>query len=451
MKILIIDDEANIRKALSGLLKDNGYPETMHCESGDEGLRAANERHFDLIFLDVKLPGMNGLEVLSRLEPASLNTAVIMISGHADLSMAVKAVRLGAYDFLEKPLNPEKVLLDVRNVARRRSMEQEVSSLKQIVDVDYQMVGNSHEMGRLQREIEKAAPSDSRILVSGENGTGKELVAREIHKRSQRSGASFVKVNCAAIPRELIESELFGHEKGAFTGAHKKKRGVFEEADGGTLFLDEIGDMALETQSRLLRVLQENEFQRVGGTVPIKFDVRIISATNKDLQNEIQQGYFREDLYFRINVIPIVVPPLRERKSDIPLLVNHFLHAYSYRNNKKRKVMDDAAMQAFKEYHWPGNIRELKNLIERLVIMTESEKITYEDVVNGLGGRGKQDNRMEKGTEFSGPLKERLMEFEKQLLSNEYRKAEGNVSKMAENLQTDRPNLHRKLKKYDIK
>jgi two-component system nitrogen regulation response regulator NtrX len=310
-------------------------------------------------------------------------------------------------------------------------------------------------MERLRQEIEKAAPSESRILIYGENGTGKELVAREIHQKSQRQNKPFVKVNCAAIPKDLIESELFGHEKGAFTGAIKKKIGMFEEANEGSLLLDEVGDLSLESQAKLLRVLQENEFLRVGGTSPIQFDIRIISATNKDLQQQIQLGNFREDLFFRLNVIPIRVPSLKERKDDIPILARHFLSAYCFRNGKKPIQVNDQALEPMIHYHWPGNVRELKNFMERLVIMTDGDAIGYQDVISIFPESfARQFIPIQDSVRIDVEgisLRDRLEYFERQILTQEFRKSGGNVSRMAANLQTDRPNLHRKLKKYGIK
>ena len=356
LKILIVDDEKNIIVSLAALLRDNGYS-PVSCESGESAIELIKQHSFDIVFLDVKLPGIDGIQVLESIQKMTSDLSVIMISGHADLSLAVKAAKIGAYNFLEKPLNPEKVILEVKNIEHNKNVILEIASLKKIVDTDFKMIGTSPLIEKLRNEITKAAPTDGRILIYGENGTGKELVAREIHKQSRRNTKPFIKVNCAAIPKELIESELFGHEKGAFTGAIKRKIGMFDEADGGTLFLDEIGDMALETQAKLLRVLQENEFQRVGGTVPIKFDIRIISATNKDLLTEISCGSFREDLYFRLNVVPLRVPLLKDRKDDIPLLVQHFLYSYSLHNNKRQKKITPGVYQLFHQYHWPGNIR----------------------------------------------------------------------------------------------
>ncbi len=450
-KILIVDDEQNIRSSLSGLLQDQGY-QPVSCGSGEQALDLIKNDSVDLVFLDVRLPGLDGLQVLERLKQAVSDITVIMISGNADLSIAVRATKLGAYNFLEKPLNPEKVLLELNNIVENKKMRSEVVTLKKLLDQQYKLIGDSEIMRKLKRDIKIAAPSDGRILIYGENGTGKELVAREIHERSDRKEKPFVKVNCAAIPRELIESELFGYERGAFTGANKRKIGMIEEANDGTLFLDEIADMSLETQAKLLRVLQENEFRRVGGTTPIKFNVRIISATNKNLLKEIEKGTFREDLYFRINVIPVEVAPLRNRREDIPLLARHFIRSYSMQNNKKPKVISKTAFPLLAEYYWPGNVRELKNLIERLVIMTESDEINYEAVLSSLPNASTAITTLEKfATTENLTLKSRIENFEKQLLLQEFEKADGNVSRMAVKLKTDRPNLHRKLKKYHIK
>jgi len=451
LKILIIDDDFNIGRALAGFLEDFRHHVKM-THDGISGLQTALEEYFDLIFLDVKMPGKDGMQVLDSLKKSKPDQTVIMISGQADLETAVRATKLGAYNFLEKPLNPDKVLLEVKNVEKHQQMAREVSSLKKIVDMEYQMVGSSPALEKLRQHLERAAPSDGRILIFGENGTGKELVAREIHKKSYRKNEAFIKVNCAAIPRELIESELFGYEKGAFTGAVKRKIGMFEEANGGTLLLDEVGDLSLESQAKLLRVLQENEFMRVGGTTPIKFDIRIISATNKDLRQEIERGNFREDLFFRLNVIPIFVPPLRERKGDIPILARHFLSAYFLRNGKKQIEISERALEPMLHYQWPGNIRELRNYMERLVIMAENDRIDYADVVAIFPEAALRETPPDlMPADKNIPLRDRLENFEKQLLSNEFRLAGGNVSRMAATLQTDRPNLHRKLKKYGIK
>lgn len=455
--ILIVDDSPNIRTELKALLEYEGY-EVTTAESGETGLKLVSENSFNAILLDVKLPGMDGLETLTEIKKVNPLVKVIMISGHADLEIAVQATRLGAYNFFQKPLKPEKVLLELKNIVDHQQLESEMNRLRTIIDLDYQMIGTSPVMQQLYEDINRAAPSDGRIFIYGENGTGKELVAREIHRKSNRANKPFVQVNCAAIPKELIESELFGYEKGAFTGAIKRKTGVFEEAHGGTLLLDEIGDMALETQSKLLRVLQQNEFMRVGGTKMFKFDVRIISATNKDLQREITQGNFREDLYFRINVIPIRVPRLNERKEDIPLLIRHFIESYCKKNGKPVKKISEDALYPFLEYHWPGNIRQLKNMIERFVIMSDNTILTQHDVselLPELAPKTKSmvafqtDDYVDQENELS--LREYVEQFEKKLFRHYFKDSNGNVSRMAEKLRTDRANLHRKLKKYGIK
>jgi len=450
--VLIVDDSASIRRSLADLLHDEGYQVTT-CDSGEAGLQKLAEERFGAMLLDVKLPGIDGIVTLKRVLQLQPGLSVIMISGHADLETAVQATRLGAYNFLEKPLNPEKVLLEIKNIFARQQVESEMHRLKNLVGLDYQLVGDSPSVQQLRGEIDRAAPSNGRIFIFGENGTGKELVAREIHQKSQRRDKPFIKVNCAAIPKELIESELFGHQKGAFTGAIKTKIGVFEEANGGTLLLDEIGDMAPETQAKLLRVLQENEFVRVGGTTPIPFDVRIISATNQDLSTRIASGHFREDLFFRINVIPIRVPALRERMADIPLLVRHFMHLYSVKNGVPSRQISNDALLPLLRYRWPGNIRELKNIVERLLIMGNRPELVRQDVINLLPElKIKPEPDSPETTESETlPLKTQMENFEKKLLYDYFMQVNGNVSRLAELLQTDRANLHRKLIKLGIK
>lgn len=450
MRIIVTDDDKNIRESLDWLLKKEGH-EVKLCQNGEEAAEVTKVQSFDMGFCDVKMPGMGGLKALEQLMTNQPDLKIIMISGQADITTAVQATKLGAYDFMEKPLNPEKVLLEVKKLTSQLSVQAEVDKLKNIVDLDYQMVGDSPAMRELRDVIKRAAPSDGRILIYGENGTGKELVAREIHKQSGRIGP-FMQLNCAALPRDLIESELFGYEKGAFTGAHKRKIGLIEEAEGGTLLLDEIGDMAPETQAKLLRVLQENEFTRVGSTKAQKFNVRIISATNKNLLQEIEKGVFREDLYFRLNVIPIQLPPLRERVQDIPKLVQHFTNIYAMKNGKRPKQFSDEAMLHLTNYAWPGNIRELRNTIERLSIMTGGETIETADVQNVLVlSTAPPKDVTPSSFENQLPLKDILNHFEAKVLQEAYARHNGNVSHMAAALQTDRANLHKKLKKYGIK
>jgi len=449
MRILVVDDDKNIRDSFQWLLEKQGHDFHL-CRNGEQAVETVEEQSFDLAFCDVMMPGIGGLRALEQIIAKQPELKVIMISGEADIATAVKATKIGAYDFLEKPLNPDKVLLEIKKLTRQLKMQAEVEKLKNIVEYDNQLIGNSPKMQTLRDMVRRAAPSEGRILISGENGTGKELVAREIHKQSGRSG-NFVQLNCAALPKELIESELFGYEKGAFTGAHKRKIGLIEEAEGGTLLLDEVGDMAVETQAKVLRVLQENEFTRVGATKAQKFDVRIVSATNKDLQSEIADKSFREDLYFRLNVIPIHVPPLRDRKEDIPDLVRHFLTLYGAKNGKQPRRLSPEALQAMASYDWPGNIRELRNILERLSIMTQGNEIEAADVKGVLGLSTGAKAPQVITHKHNAPLKELLANFEASVLQNSFAEHNGNVSRMAAALNTDRANLHKKLKKYGIK
>ena len=453
MNILIVDDDANIRDSLAYVVEKKGH-NACTCASGEEAIEKSKNDSFDMAFLDVKMPGVGGMKALEMLIAFLPQIKIFMISGEADIATAVRATKLGACDFLEKPLNADKVGLEIDRIIEQRRLDEELARLKSLVDLDRDMVGKSSAMQRLCQDIDRAAPTDSRILVFGPSGSGKELVAREIHKKSLRNEGPFIQLNCAAIPRELIESELFGYEKGAFTGAHKRKLGLIEQAQGGTLLLDEVGDMAYETQAKLLRVLQENEFSRVGGSKPQKFDVRIISATNKDLADEIARGHFREDLYFRLNVIPIRVPPLAERKEDIPLMVNYFLKTYSIKNGKSAKKISQDAIPALQLHHWPGNVRELKNIMERLAIMTTGDHIRREDVESVLGGADHPSAvppSVDALPEANVPLKEQLTDFERRILTMAYAEFQGNVSKMSQGLKTDRANLHKKLKKYNLK
>ncbi|NUM74145.1 sigma-54-dependent Fis family transcriptional regulator [candidate division KSB1 bacterium] len=466
LHILIVDDEPQIRNTLSGLLSDLGHA-TLACASGEEALEIIQQQSIDLIFLDLRLTGMSGMEVLQRMRDQNLVIPTFMISAHADINLAVQATRLGAYNLLEKPLQPERVVLEVKHFAERMALERERDTLRQRAGVSEEMIGESPAMIELRKAISKAAPSEARVLITGENGTGKELVAEALHRQSLRKDKPFVRVNCAAIPRELIESELFGHEKGAFTGATRRKIGLIEQANGGTIFLDEIGDMSLDTQAKLLRVLQQNELIRVGGTQTIRFDVRVISATNKELNAEISAGRFREDLYFRISVIPIEVPPLRNRLADLPLLAGHFLAQLAAAYGRRAKLLTPQAAQLLMQHHWPGNVRELRNIIERLMIMNDEPAITAEYVhqalpnltsspalssallapaaVSGDHGYALLD------TNSDFPLRDRLEKFEYDLLLKFFELTKGNVSEMARRLRTDRANLHRKLQRYNIK
>lgn len=452
MRILIIDDEARIRSSLKGLLKDEGYL-VESGDSGEGGMEMLQEEMFDVVVLDVVLPGMDGLETLERIRKLAPSTKVLMMSGHSDLSTAVKATKMGAYNFFEKPLNPDRVLLELKNIADQINLEHRVSSLENRVEQEDRLIGDSAVMRRLYEDIDKAAPSEGRVFIFGENGTGKELVARAIHHQSRRNTRPFVSLNCAALPKDLVESELFGYEKGAFTGAVRMKPGLFETADGGSLFLDEVGDMALDTQAKLLRVLQENEAVRLGGRKPYRFDVRVISATNKNLKDEIEEGRFREDLFYRLNVIPLYIPPLRDRGEDIGLLAQHFLRLICERTGKGMKRWEEGALGALGSYDWPGNVRELKNFIERLVIMSGEESITVEEVTRVLpvSSPSSPAVQRDKSEEKKLTFRERVEQFERDVLIQGYREVNGNVSKLARLLKMDRANLHRKLKSYGMK
>ena len=443
-KILIIDDEPAIRTTLSSILEDEGH-RTTACESGEEGIAQYARDEFDLILLDLWLPGIDGLSVLERLRSTAA-PPVIVISGHGSVEAAVKATRLGAYDFLEKPLSLERVLLTVNHALSDRRLREQVRDLRRHLTLEEILIGESEAMTRLEQQIRSAAPSSSRVLITGENGSGKEIVARTLHRLSLRAEQPFIDVNCAAIPEELIESELFGHRKGAFTGAIDDRKGKFELADGGTLFLDEVGDMSLKTQAKVLRVLQEQTFQRVGGQQTIKVDVRVLAATNKSLEAEIASGSFRSDLYYRLNVIPIEVPPLRARGNDIVLLAEHFLRRFAAETAQPRKKLSAGAASKLRGYHWPGNVRELRNVIERLAILLPGDTIEAEDVQLGAP-------RAEAPAEIPSnlPLKDARDEFEKQYILARLREYAGNVSRTADALGVERSNLYRKLHAYGIR
>jgi two-component system nitrogen regulation response regulator NtrX len=439
---LIVDDEPAIRASLAHILGDEGH-RTTTCESGEEGIAQLAREEFDLIILDLWLPGIDGLNVLERIGGNGA-PPVIVISGHGNVDAAVRATRLGAYDFLEKPLSLERVLLTVGHALSDRKLRDQVRDLRQRVTLEELLIGESEPMKRLEQQIRAAAPSNSRVLITGENGSGKEIVARTLHRLSHRAEQPFIDVNCAAIPRELIESELFGHRKGAFTGAIDDRKGKFELADGGTLFLDEIGDMSMEAQAKVLRVLQEQTFQRVGGAQTIKVDVRVIAATNKNLEAEIAAGTFRSDLYYRLAVVPIDVPPLRQRGNDIVLLAEHFLRRFAAETGAPRKKLSSGAAAKLRGYGWPGNVRELRNVIERLAILLPGDTIDAEDVQ--LGARDVMPEVPRNLT-----LKEARDEFEKQYILGRLREFAGNVSKTAEALGVERSNLYRKLHAYGIR
>jgi two-component system nitrogen regulation response regulator NtrX len=440
-KILIVDDEQSIRGTLGKILEDEGH-RTALCDSGEEALAQFARDEFDLIILDLWLPGVDGMTVLERLRAAGA-PPVIVISGHGNIDTAVRATRLGAYDFLEKPLSLERVILTINHALSDSKLREQVRDLRREVFEEL-LVGESDVMRALEQHIRSAAPSNSRVLITGENGSGKEIVARTLHRLSHRAEQPFVDVNCAAIPEELIESELFGHRKGAFTGAIDERKGKFELADGGTLFLDEVGDMSVRTQAKVLRVLQEQTFQKVGGQQPITVDVRVIAATNKDLEAEIERSTFRDDLYYRLNVIPIAVPPLRSRGNDIVVLAEHFLRRFSAETGTPRKRLSSGAASKLKAYHWPGNVRELRNVIERLAILLRGETIEVEDIQ--LGTRVAAPPEI--ATDLT--LKEARDAFEKQYILSRLKEFAGNVSRTADALGVERSNLYRKLHAYGI-
>jgi len=445
--ILVVDDEPGVRSALSGVLRDEGY--TVDAVStGEECLERLTRASVDLIILDVWLPGMDGLATLARLRERQVDAQVVLISGHGNIESAVRAIKMGAFDFVEKPLSLEKTVLVIRNALHQRRLEAENRALRARVDRTQTMVGESYAMRQLREQVAMAAPTNGRVLIYGENGTGKELVARTIHTLSRRRGAAFVEVNCAAIPEELIESELFGHVRGAFTGAVADRRGKFEVADGGTIFLDEIGDMSFKTQAKVLRVLQEQTMEPVGGTTRIKVDARVLAATNKDLQSEIRSGRFREDLYFRLNVIPIFVPPLRDRQEDIALLADHFMADFAREYGRRPKRFESAARAVLQRYPWPGNVRELRNVIERLMIMVPGDAISAADL--SFLDPGALTAPAVEPTGERLTLHEARDNFERDLILRTLAEQQGNMSRTAEVLGVERSNLYRKMKAFGI-
>ncbi|MBN2296957.1 MAG: sigma-54-dependent Fis family transcriptional regulator [Deltaproteobacteria bacterium] len=443
--ILIVDDEESIRFSLKGALEDEGYV-TLLAENGEEALQIVEKQDVDLILLDIWMPGRDGLQILEELQNNGSSVPVIIMTGHGSIDTAVRATRLGALDFIEKPLDLNKIIITLNNTLHLKALEEENALLRKKIQKDDEIIGDSPAIRKLKEQIDMAAPSDAWVLILGENGTGKELVARRLHKKSKRGKSPFIEVNCAAIPEELIESELFGHEKGAFTGASERKRGKFDLAHNGTLFLDEIGDMSLSTQAKILRILQEQRFERVGGAQTIQVNVRVFTATNKDLEKEIEQGRFRQDLYYRLNVIPIHVPRLIERKEDIPGLVDHFLRLYSPLKGGVKKAITEGAIRKLMQHDWPGNVRELKNIIERLVIMTPGDTINAEDILP-LGTRSSSEiDKLISITE----LKDARAEFEKIFIEFKLKQCGYNISKTADLIGVERSNLHRKIKGLGI-
>ncbi len=454
--ILIVDDEDGIRYSLRGILEDEGFRIT-EADTGEKALQLLDEDQPDLVFLDIWLPGIDGLEVLDRIKKEWDWLPVVMISGHGNIETAVSAIKKGAFDFIEKPLSLEKVVITAEKAVEFSRLQSENKALKTRIETEQpaRLTGQSSPIESMREVIGQVAPTNAWVLITGENGTGKEIVARSIHSQSQRADKPLVAVNCAAIPEELIESELFGHEKGAFTGAEKAQEGKFELADNGTLFLDEIGDMSLKTQAKILRILQEQRFERVGGRKTIHVDVRVIAATNKDLFQEIKEGNFREDLYYRLKVFPLEVPPLRDRSQDIPLLIDEFITRLNRKHGFKPLTFTDAALNVLVTYSWPGNVRELKNFVERMLIMFGGKEVGPDklppEIVDGPKAESKQQDQIPLPLpEGEVDFKKARADFEAQFLETKLREYKGNVSKLAEAVGLERSSLYRKLKAYNI-
>ncbi len=447
--ILIIDDEAPIREALSGILADEGF-HSLTAASAEEGLSLLGSNSIPLVLLDIWMPGMDGLEALKIIKKR-FDPVVIMISGHATIETAVQATRDGAFDFIEKPLSYDKIILAVSNGLRLAHLEQENRLLKAATPEQKSIDGSSQAVLRLKEQIERVAPTDASVLILGGHGTGKELVAQTIHRLSPRCKHPLVEVNCAAIPDDLIESELFGHEKGSFTGATEKRQGKFDQANGGTLFLDEIGDMSLKSQAKVLRILQEQRFERVGGSRTIRVDVRILAATNKNLNEEIKAGNFRPDLFYRLNVVPILVPDLADRREDIPELIKSFQRQFQKKGLEKKEFTRETVSMLM-QHHWPGNIRELKNMVERLLIMTPEQSIHPRDVHMFLGGSGEPpQNVAGMNSDYQDlPFKEARKQFEHDYLKTRLQRNKGNISKTAQQIGMERSHLHKKVKALAI-
>lgn len=446
IRVLVVDDEKGIRESLMGVLQDEGY----HVETAPDaeaGLQRLRETSFDVVLLDIWLPGIDGMEALTRIQeiPMSDRPMVVMISGHGTIETAVKATKLGAFDFIEKPLSIQKVSVLVKNAAQQRRLEREVERFKE-EDSYPQIIGTSVSMKALRQQLTLMAGTNGRVLIYGESGTGKELIAHAIHRLSARTNEPFVEVNCAAIPEELIESELFGHRKGSFTGASEDKTGKLKKADNGTLFLDEVGDMSLKTQAKVLRALEEQRFEPVGAHESIKVDVRIVAATNKNLEDEIARGNFREDLFYRLNVIPFYVPPLRDRVEDVPLLADHFLKEFTTAYGKKTKELTPEAYDVLEEYSWPGNVRELKNLMERIVIMNPQVRIDSRHIPLNAARR----TGYERPIDRFGSLQDVREAAEREYILKKLEETQHNVTRTAELLGLERSNLYRKMKSLGI-
>jgi len=444
--ILIVDDEQGVQTSLRGILEDVGF-EAQGVPSGEDCLSLMSRREFAVVLLDIWLPGMDGMLVLEQIRRAHPLTTVIMISGHASIETAVRATKLGAFDFIEKPLSLDKTLLVVKNALHQHQLEEENRLLREQIEQKYVMLGDSVPMQALRQQIDFAAPTNGRILIFGENGTGKELVAHLLHLRSQRRDLPFVEMNCAAIPEELIESELFGHVKGSFTGASEDKEGKFSQADGGTLFLDEVGDMSPKTQAKVLRVLEEQRFTPVGGNASMKVDVRVIASTNKILEKEVELGNFREDLYYRLNVIPFQIPSLRERREDIPVLIKYFLDDFAQRYGRKPPTLTPKAMECLESYSWPGNVRELRNIMERFIIMYPHRRIDVFELPEAILRR---TVLTEAEPEEASTLQSAREQFERGFILQKLAEHKGNVTRTAQALGIERSHLYRKMRQLGI-
>ena len=449
-RILVIDDEAAIRDSMRMILEYEGC-EFLGAATGEEGITLVERESIDLVFLDIKMPGMDGLEVLGRLKAVAEDLPVVMISGHGTVATAVEATKLGAFDFIEKPLATERILLAIRNALGFRRLRDENQTLAKTVELRHDMVGSSPALRGVLEAVTRAAPTNATVLIRGESGVGKELVARMIHRNSLRARERFVQVNCAAIPDELIESELFGHEKGSFTGATDKQVGKFELADRGTIFLDEVGDMSVRTQAKVLRVLQEGEVERLGSSRTLKVDVRVIAATNKDLEQEIEKGQFREDLFFRLSVIPVFVPPLRDRADDIPSLVRHFAELFTRENNFHAKRFTAEALAALQRGRWKGNVRELRNTIERVIIMTPGDAVNASDLPESVRAEAPPVLAPEDRGDQPNTLRGFKESAERAFLIQKLRENDWNISRTAETIGTPRSNLYKKLEQYNIR
>ncbi|MGM0423475.1 MAG: sigma-54-dependent transcriptional regulator [Thermodesulfobacteriota bacterium] len=449
--ILVVDDEEDIRISLAGILEDEGY-HIQTCSSGEEALQILDREEPDLLYLDIWLPGKDGIKILERVRRDHSELPVVMISGHGNIETAVESIKKGAFDFIEKPLSLDKVVLTTNKALEFRKLQQENQDLRSRVKVDYvqEITGQSRPIQELKAQIERVAPTEAWVLITGDNGTGKEIVARDLHRKSKRAKKPMIAVNCAAIPDELIESELFGHEKGAFTGAEKTHIGKFELAHKGTLFLDEIGDMSLKTQAKILRILQEQSFERVGGGKTVNVDVRVIVATNKDLPAEIRAGRFREDLFYRLNVFPLHVPRLKERIQDLPLLVQEFMDQLCRENGFRTLEFSEKALRKMQDYVWPGNVRELKNFVERMLIMHAGQRIEIQDLPREITEQNSPELTETAPGTGSQDFKSARAEFEREFLAAKLEEFQGNVSRLAEAIGLERSYLHRKLKSYGI-